>query len=108
MLNQVINGCKQRLCMRFRNEKNADFSSCFRGRAVEEDVMHDDEFTKRKPIDKIWLMKEYPIQPWPLQTVLKWHREMLQPKMLNSMDSFIWARLRLDMTTAKKVRYSVM
>lgn len=75
---------------------------------MEEDVAQDDEFTKRKPIDKIWLMKEYPIRPWPLQTALQWHREMVQPKMLNSMDSFVWARLRLDMTTAKKVRYSMM
>lgn len=28
---------------------------------------------------------------------------MVQPKMLNSMDSFVWARLKLDMTTSKKV-----
>ncbi|CAF4443270.1 unnamed protein product, partial [Adineta steineri] len=65
----------------------------------------DDEFAKRKPIDKVWLTKEYPIRSWPLETVLQWHREMMQPKMLNSLDSFVWARLKLDMTTAKKTKF---
>lgn len=74
---------------------------------MEEDIVYDDEFAKRKPIDKVWLAKEYPTKSWPLETVLKWHREMVQPKMLNSMDSFVWARFRLDMTTAKKVRFYI-
>ncbi len=75
----------------------------FRARSMEADMVYDDEFSKRKPIDKVWLVKEYPIRSWPLETVIQWHREMVQPKMLNSMDSFLWARLRLDMTTPKKV-----
>ena len=58
---------------------------------------------KEKPVDNVWLTKEYPVRSWPIETVLQWHREMVQPKMLNSMDSFVWARLKLDMTTAKKV-----
>ncbi|CAF0875880.1 unnamed protein product [Rotaria sp. Silwood1] len=57
-------------------------------RTIEAEVVYDDEFAKRKPIDKVWLVKEYPVRSWPLETVLQWHREMVQPKMLNSMDSF--------------------
>ncbi|CAF4752651.1 unnamed protein product, partial [Rotaria magnacalcarata] len=30
---------------------------------------------------------------------------MVQPKILNSMDSFVWARLKLDMTTPKKTKF---
>ena len=77
----------------------------FRSKNMEADVVYDDEFTKRKPVDKVWLVKEYPVQSWPLETVLQWHREMAQPKMLNSMDSFVWARLKLDMTTSKKTKF---
>jgi hypothetical protein len=79
----------------------------FSARIIEADAVYDDEFAKRKPIDKVWLVKEYPIRSWPLETVLQWHREMVQPKMLNSMDSFLWARLRLDMTTPKKVGFLI-
>ncbi|CAF2060838.1 unnamed protein product [Rotaria magnacalcarata] len=74
-------------------------------RIMEADVAYDDEFAKRKPIDKVWLAKEYPVRSWPLETVLQWHREMVQPKILNSMDSFVWARLKLDMTTPKKTKF---
>ncbi|CAF1505488.1 unnamed protein product [Rotaria sp. Silwood1] len=74
-------------------------------RTIEAEVVYDDEFAKRKPIDKVWLVKEYPVRSWPLETVLQWHREMVQPKMLNSMDSFVWARLKLDMTTSKKTKF---
>ncbi|UJR38323.1 hypothetical protein I4U23_030993 [Adineta vaga] len=74
-------------------------------RNLEADAVYDDEFAKRKPVDKVWLVKEYPVRPWPLGQVLQWHREMAQPKMLNSMDSFLWARLKLDMTTAKKTKF---
>ena len=74
-----------------------------RARLIEPEPVYDDEFAKRKPIDKVWLVKEYPVRTWPLETILKWHREMVQPKMLNSMDAFVWARLKLDMTTSKKV-----
>jgi len=75
---------------------------------MDTDVVYDDEFAKRKPIDNVWLAKEYPVRSWPLETVLQWHREMMQPKMLNSMDSFVWARLKLDMTTPKKVFFSIL
>ncbi|CAF4545478.1 unnamed protein product [Rotaria socialis] len=74
-------------------------------RIMEADAIYDDEFAKRKPIDKIWLAKEYPVRSWSLETVLEWHREMVQPRMLNSMDSFVWARLKLDMTTPKKTKF---
>ena len=106
MRSQVIHGYKRKQCMILINNDSLEREDLvyFRGRAIEEDVVYDDEFAKRKPVDKVWLMKEYPAQSWSLQSVLQWHREMVQPKMLNSMDSFVWARLRLDMTTAKKVR----
>lgn len=81
-----------------------DCGCSFRSKIIETEAAYDDEFLKRKPIDQVWLAKEYPIRSWPLETVLQWHREMVQPKMLNSMDSFVWARLRLDMTTSKKVK----
>ncbi|CAF1163624.1 unnamed protein product [Adineta ricciae] len=74
-------------------------------RTAEAEPVYDDEFAKRKPIDKVWLVKEYPVQSWPLDTVLNWHREMVQPKILNSLDSFVWARLKLDMTTSKKTKF---
>ena len=80
----------------------------FRSRTAEAEPVYDDEFAKRKPIDKVWLVKEYPVQSWPLDTVLNWHREMVQPKMLNSLDSFVWARLKLDMTTSKKVDRTII
>lgn len=84
---------------------NVDWSTrfVFRSRTIEGEAVHDEEFAKRKPIDKVWLTKEYPSRSWPIETVLQWHREMHQPKMFNSMDAFVWARLKLDMTTAKKV-----
>ncbi|CAF0986044.1 unnamed protein product [Didymodactylos carnosus] len=72
---------------------------------MEADVVYDEDFAKRKPVDRVWLVNEYPTQYWPVETAIKWHAEMAQPAMLNSMDSFVWAKLRLDMTTSKKTKF---
>jgi ribosomal protein L1 len=70
-----------------------------------EDDSQDKLYAERKIVDSVWLMNEYKQQELPIETAIKYHMELAQPRILNNMDGFLHVRMLLDMKSKKKGKF---
>ena len=60
-------------------------------------------FKGDRPLHSVYLMDDYPPQPFTLAECFTMHQEAAQPAMSNTPEAQIYADITLDLTTKKKV-----
>ncbi|KAJ8298818.1 hypothetical protein KUTeg_022878 [Tegillarca granosa] len=59
-----------------------------------------------KPVEDVYIQAYYKSPEYTLTEIVTMHSETLQPAMMNSMNSMLYAEMKLDLRTKKKTKFS--